>query len=166
LKVSLILLFFVLFYTSFAMQDNNNGKNLEKTTPILIEADKLEFNNKKGVAIYKGNVVVRQNDFTLRADEVYIFLKKDKNSSKEKQTSSIDKIEAVGNVRFQKGEYSGFAEKAEYYGNGKFVKLIGNAKLEKEGNIIEGDLITYYLNTEEAFVSGKNRVRTIIINEK
>ncbi|HIE59387.1 MAG TPA: hypothetical protein EYP82_05565 [Hydrogenothermaceae bacterium] len=42
---------------------------------------------------------------------------------------------------------------------------MGNARLEKEGNIIEGDVITYYIDTEEAFVSGKNRVRTIIINE-
>ncbi len=128
--------------------------------PVVIEADKLTYLKKKNEAIYTGNVVVKKGDFTLFADKMYVFFKQ---NSKDKK-SKIDKIIAIGNVHFTKGVYKGKAEKLEYYEDKKIIKLIGNAVLEKEGNIIEGDVIVYNLFTEEAKVSGnKRRVKTIII---
>ncbi|HIQ24679.1 MAG TPA: lipopolysaccharide transport periplasmic protein LptA [Persephonella sp.] len=154
----IILLMIILFTFSFAIENKN-----AKKSPVLIEADELKYDNENAVAVYKGNVIVKQEDFTLWADKIYIYFSKNKNSNN--QSSNLEKIKAIGNVRFKRGVYFGRSEKAEYYEKGKFLKLIGNARLEKEGNIIEGDVITYYIDTEEAFVSGKNRVRTIIINE-
>lgn len=154
----IILFMIILFTFSFAIENKN-----KKTSSVLIEADELKYDNKNSVAVYKGNVIAKQEDFTLWADKMYIYFSKNKNS--DNQSSNLEKMEAIGNVRFKKGIYFGRSEKAEYYEKGKLLKLIGNARLEKEGNIVEGDIITYYLDTEEAFASGKNRVRTIIINE-
>jgi lipopolysaccharide export system protein LptA len=155
LKRVLIILALLIFGLGFASQ--------KEEAPILIEADELKYDNKNAVAVYEGNVVVKNQDFTLWADKIYIYFDK---KNKKNQNSNLEKIEALGNVKFKKGEYSGSSKKAEYYEKGRFLKLIGNARLEKNGNIVEGDIITYYLDTEEAFVSGKNRVRTIIINQR
>ncbi len=154
-----VLIILLVFNFTFSAQVKD--KNI---TPTLIEADKLKYDNKNALAIYKGNVIVKRGDFTLWADKMYIYFSKKKQDKKEDK-SQLEKIEAIGNVRFKKGEYVGKSEKAEYYENGRYIKLIGKATLEKKGNKVEGDIITYYLDTEEAFVSGKNRVRTIIINE-
>ena len=90
---------------------------------------------------------------------MYVFFKENKEGK-----SEIDKIIAMGNVEFFKGPYKGKADRLEYYEGKRVIKLLDNAVLEKEGNIIEGDIIIYNLDTEEAKVLGKKRrVKTIII---
>ena len=139
----------VLFNISFAAKD---------TIPIVIEADNFEYHNKEKLAIYKNNVVVRKGNFTLYADKMNVLFNEE---------GDIKEIEAVGNVKFRKGEYSGSSEKALYFAEKDLIKLIGKAKVKKGNNILEGDEINYFLKEEKAIVKGKNKkVRTIIIPEE
>ena len=131
----------------------------EKTEqPIVIEADTLEYIKSKQMIIYKGNVVVKKEDFTLKADTLEIFLD---------EKGDIKEIIALGNVRFVKGNRRGKSDRAEYYKDKNYIVLIGNAELQQDNNVIEGDEIVYYIDTEKAEVTGKNkRVRTIFFPEE
>ncbi|HHG74618.1 MAG TPA: lipopolysaccharide transport periplasmic protein LptA [Persephonella sp.] len=126
--------------------------------PIVIEADTLEYLKKNSMIIYKGNVVVKKGDFTLKSDLLKIFLD---------EKGDIKKITATGNVRFVKGNRKGKSEKAEYFKDKNYLILSGNAELQQDSNIIEGEEIIYYLDTEKAEVKGKHkRVRSIFFPEE
>ncbi|WP_293443368.1 lipopolysaccharide transport periplasmic protein LptA [Persephonella sp.] len=146
-----IFLIFLLFsHTVFGMEN--------KKEPVVIEADTLEYLKKNSMIIYKGNVVVKKGDFTLKSDLLKIFLD---------EKGDIKKIIATGNVRFVKGNRKGKSEKAEYFKDKNYLILLGNAELQQNSNIIEGDEIVYYLDTEKAEVKGKHkRVRSIFFPEE
>jgi len=148
IRVLVVLLIFS--FTVFGAQD--------KKEPIVIESDTLEYLKNNNMIIYKGNVVVKKGDFVLKSDVLRIFLD---------DRGQIKKILSLGNVRFVKGNRKGKSDKAEYYKDKNFIVLIGNAELQQDSNIIEGDEIVYYLDTEKAEVKGKNkRVRTIFFPEE
>ena len=155
IKIILSLFLFFAFINFSSAQVKNKEEN---KVPIIIEADSFEYDNKQKIAVYKDNVVVRKGDFTLWADLMHIYF--DKNSK-------IKKIIAEGKVRFKKGLYSGKSEKAIYEADKEIIKLIGNAKVKKENNVLEGDEIEYFMNEDKTVVIGKSKkVRTIIIPEE
>ncbi|MBK3331456.1 lipopolysaccharide transport periplasmic protein LptA [Persephonella atlantica] len=126
--------------------------------PVVIEADTLRYDKKAQIAIYEGNVTVKSDDFRLFSEKLKIFLD---------ENGDIKKIIAEGNVRFYKGNRKGKSDRAEYYRNKDLIVLLGNAELQQDNNIIEGDEIIYHMDTEKAEVVGKNkRVRTIFFPEE
>ena len=148
--VRILLIFLIFSYTVFSVEN--------KKEPIVIESDTLEYLKTDNMVIYKGNVVVKKGDFVLKSNLLRIFLD---------TKGQIKKILALGNVRFVKGNRKGKSDKAEYFKDKNFIVLIGNAELQQDSNIIEGDEIVYYLDTEKAEVKGKNkRVRTIFFPEE
>ncbi len=148
--VRILLIFLIFSYTVFSVEN--------KKEPIVIESDTLEYLKTDNMVIYKGNVVVKKGDFVLKSNLLRIFLD---------TKGQIKKILALGNVRFIKGNRKGKSDKAEYFKDKNFIVLIGNAELQQDSNIIEGDEIVYYLDTEKAEVKGKNkRVRTIFFPEE
>ncbi|WP_457639421.1 lipopolysaccharide transport periplasmic protein LptA [Persephonella sp.] len=153
LKALILALFLV---SGFTTVYGKEGKTAEK--PVVIEADTLEYDKNRQVIVYKGNVVVKKEDFTLWSDLLKIFLNKE---------GDIEKILAIGNVRFVKGDRKGKSEEAEYFKDKNYIILKGNAQLQQNNNIIEGDEIVYYIDSEKAEVVGKNkRVRTIFFPEE
>ena len=149
-----LFLFLALINFSTAQVENKE----ENKAPIVIEADSFEYDNKQKIAVYKDNVVVRKGDFTLWANLMHIYFD---------ENSKIKKIIAQGSVRFKKGIYSGKSEKAIYEADKEIIKLIGNAQVRKENNVLEGDEIEYFMNEDKAVVIGKSKkVRTIIIPEE
>ena len=148
--IRILLVFLIFSYIVLGVEN--------KKEPIVIESDTLEYLKSNNMVIYKGNVVVKKGDFILKSDLLRIFLD---------AKGQIKKILAVGNVRFVKGNRKGKSDKAEYFKNKNFIVLMGNAELQQDSNIIEGDEIVYYLDTEKAEVKGKNkRVRTIFFPEE
>ena len=150
--MSKILIFFLVLIYSFQVTAQKSDK------PIVIEADTLEYDKKGQIIYYKGNVIVKKDDFTLTSDTLKIFLT---------ENGDVNRIVALGNVRFVKGNREGKSEKAEYFKNGNYIILKGNAELKQNNNIIEGDEIIYYIETEKAEVVGKKkRVRTIFFPDE
>ncbi len=144
----ILILLLISFFFSYAQTDK----------PVVIEADTLRYDKKAQIAIYEGNVEVKSDDFRLFSEKLEIFL--DNNGD-------IKKIIALGNVRFYKGNRRGKSKKAEYYKEKNLIILKGNAELQQDNNVIEGDEIVYHIDTEKAEVVGKNkRVRTIFFPEE
>jgi len=134
------------------------GQENKKSEPVIINADKLEYNNKERVAIYTGNVDVKKGNMQLKADIVKIFLD---------EKSDVSRILAIGNVWFQKEDKWGKAKEGEYIKSQDIIILRGDAELHQADNVVEGDEIRYIISEEKSFVDKKTkRVRTIFFSKE
>jgi len=124
--------------------------------PIDITADRLDIDQKKGEAVFKGKVVARQKDMTLQADVISIIFAKKENEVKE--------IIAKGSVTINLGQKMATCTTAHFYTNDNKVILTGKPQLREGKNIIEGEKIIFFLNEERSIVEGKknSRVKTTI----
>ncbi|MGC8869189.1 MAG: lipopolysaccharide transport periplasmic protein LptA [Sulfurihydrogenibium sp.] len=147
--IKIILSFMLILGIAYAQQNQKTNKE-----PIVINADKLEYNNKERLAIYSGNVDVKKGNFNLKADVVKIYLD---------DKGDVSKIYAIGNVYFQKENKWGKSKEGEYYKDKNLIILKGNAEVHQDDNVVEGDEIQYYLDEERAIaISKSNRVRSVI----
>jgi lipopolysaccharide transport protein LptA len=78
-----------------------------KKGPVTITAQRLEAEYEKKLITYIGDVVAKQQDFTLYADRVLLFIND--------QGKGIDKIVAQGNVRMVQLNRTVTCQKATYY---------------------------------------------------
>ncbi|MGC9006762.1 MAG: lipopolysaccharide transport periplasmic protein LptA [Sulfurihydrogenibium sp.] len=147
--IKIILSFMLILGIAYAQQNQKTNKE-----PIVINADKLEYNNKERLAIYSGNVDVKKGNFNLKADVVKIYLD---------DKGDVSKIYAIGNVYFQKENKWGKSKEGEYYKDKNLIILKGNAEVHQDDNVVEGDEIQYYVDEERAIaISKSNRVRSVL----
>lgn len=117
----------------------------DRDEPIHITADKALRDEKKGVTIYTGNVVLVQGSMELEADKLTIYHTSEKadqmiaegNPAKMRQQPEVDKaiVHAQGRV-------------ITYYGSEDKVNLRTNAKIDQDGAVVSGDSIDYFIAKE------------------
>jgi lipopolysaccharide transport protein LptA len=78
-----------------------------KRGPVTITSQRLEAEYEKRLITYIGDVVAKQEDFTLYADRVLIFLND--------ESKGIEKIVAQGNVRMVQTNRTVTCQEATYY---------------------------------------------------
>jgi lipopolysaccharide transport protein LptA len=83
------------------------GEFKGKRGPVNITAQRLEAEYEKRLITYIGDVVAKQEDFTLYADRVLLFLND--------ETKGIEKIVAQGNVRMEQTNKTVTCQEATYY---------------------------------------------------
>ena len=129
--------------------------------PIELAADSVDFNEAKGLSIYKGDVDLRQGSIRLRGDLVTVY------------QDGLDpkKVVAEGRpVKFEqlidKGQVKGEALRVEYEVNSENIILIGDAVLTQGKDSMRSDRIVYdRINAvvkAGAAAKGKQRVRITI----
>ncbi len=165
--------------------------------PIKVNSDNMSYNMEKSTVSFSGSVVVTRGEFTLNSNEMQIFLKKEQNnentdnenlnlqtnnsqenipltgkvstvsSSPIQDTGNIEKIDAIGNVKFFYGNQSGSSEKATYQASKNLLTLTGNPIVKDGENTIQGNIIHYYVNERRSEVIGSKgkRVEAIFTNE-
>jgi len=139
----------------------------DKDQPVNIEADSVDIDETKEIAIYRGNVIVTQGSINLEADKVTVY----------KFQSENPYVVATGNlVKFsqlpdnEKQRIKGRSLKAEYELNSAKLELTGKAVLIKGPNTFKNDRIIY--DREKAVVKagssakGKERVKITIGPQK
>ncbi|NIA19407.1 MAG: lipopolysaccharide transport periplasmic protein LptA [Xanthomonadaceae bacterium] len=124
--------------------------------PIDITADRLDIDQQKGQAVFKGEVIARQDEMTLQADTMTILFVEKENDVKE--------IIANGSVTIDLGEKRATCETAHFYTAVNKVILSGKPLLKEGKNVIEGEKIIFFLNEDRSIVEGKkdSRVKTTI----
>jgi len=139
----------------------------DKNQPIYVEADGVDLDDKKGISIYKGNVVLTQGSIVLKADKLVVTQKKSKK----------DHIEATGKpVTFQqqvegkKAMVKGRARKVDYASDSEILYLTGGAVLTQGKDTFKSDKITYdrarAVVKAGASAKGSARVRVTIGGKK
>jgi lipopolysaccharide export system protein LptA len=127
--------------------DPSTRPGTNRDAPVEVLADHLENLQRENLNIFTGNVVASQNNSTMYADrmEVYLDAKGDR----------VVRGVATGNVRIITRDCRmGTAKRAEYYDDEQRVVLIGSARVWREDNVVTGERITMYLAEDRNVVDG------------
>lgn len=117
----------------------------EALKPIDIDADVFEVNAKEKKGVFRGNVVARQGDVTIRATRVEALYSK--------QANAIVKAVAEGGVTVTSGTKVAKADRAAFNNDQRTVVLSGEPRLWEEGSLLEGREIIFHVDdgTVECF---------------
>ena len=126
----------------------------QEQVPIVIEAQKLTYDDTKKVAVYIGSVIAQHGQTILKGDKLTIYF--------DKTGNQIKKIVVEGNVYIKDPRGEGWCDKLIYYPAQEKVVLIGNAKLKQGKNLVVGDKIIAYKDGRVEVIGQKQRVKTVI----
>lgn len=129
--------------------------------PIRIEADRLEVLDDQKVAIYEGNVRVRQGDTILEAPQLRIFYSGTPTVETGAAGSQVSRIEAGPGVSVRSGDQTATGDRAVLDMANDLVTLEGNVVLTQGSNVVRGDRLFVNLATRQGRVEG-SRVQTLI----
>lgn len=123
-----------------------NPRNLEGNQfPVSYSGEGFVGFRKKGTIELIKNVVIEQGDFYLKADRAKVFF--------DTETDEVKTVIASGNVFIKKLDsktrsyIKANSETAEFDSKNQVVTLRGQAKLERDDDIIKGAFIKYDLAT-------------------
>ncbi|MCF6198439.1 MAG: hypothetical protein L3J67_03410 [Hyphomicrobiaceae bacterium] len=130
------------------------GLSKDNKEPINIEADTLEVLDDKNIAIFSGNVKVRQGKFNLVSKKLTVTYsrgssgKKKGSEQKGGEPKGIKWIDATGKVVISTPDnQSATADWAKFDVLAKLVTIGGNVILSQSGNVMKGDKLVIDLNT-------------------
>ena len=130
--------------------------NDDKNGPVVVDADNLDSFQKQGLAIFKGNVIARQNNSVQYADKMEVYT--------DSKTDKVERVVSTGNVRIITRDCRmGTAERTEYYDAEQRIVLIGNARVWRDADVVTGERITIFIAEDRSVVEGgkQERVKAI-----
>ncbi|RUM41962.1 MAG: lipopolysaccharide transport periplasmic protein LptA [Desulfurobacterium sp.] len=135
-----------------------SGETIEKNSvPVVVESQKLAYNQQKHMAVYIGNVIAQRGKTIMKGDKLIIYF--------DPTDKYIEKIEVIGHVYMKDPRGEGWCDKLCYYPAEEKVVLIGNAKLKQEKNLVIGDKVIAYKDGRVTVEGIKQRVKTVIYPE-
>ncbi len=146
LLVCLLLLASMVFATSPGWAQNSPllKKAAKEKIPLVITAQRAEFDTKAHKAVYKGSVKVVRGDVTMYSNQLEAFL--------DQEGKEIDYIVASGDVKILQEKRVITAQKAVYYEAEQKVVLTGEPVSRQGKNVVEGKRMTYFFNQERIVV--------------
>jgi lipopolysaccharide export system protein LptA len=118
---------------------------------IRISADRLEADEGARRMTFLGNVVARQGDMVIYAQEIALFT--------EAGSREVERVEALRDVRIVQGARIATGQKGVFYRlEGRFV-LTGSPRIHQGDDFIEGDEITVYIDEERSIVRSGDGTR-------
>ena len=133
----------------------------DRSKPIDVSANEKVTDYKQGTSIYTGNVVINQGSLHATGNKATLYVK----------NGQLVRAVLVGNpATFQelddKGQLvKGSANDANYLAQQHKIILTGNAKLDRQGDTLSSQQITYDMNAEVVKAGGKtggDRVHVVI----
>lgn len=134
----------------------------DRDQPINVTADRALKNDKKGIMIYEGDVVITQGSIKMTGDKVTIY----------NNNGNVDKIIANGSPAhfkqkpdLQSEDVIANGDTVEYDLNKESLLLEGDALLKQDGRTTNSNKITYDMKTTVVNAggnSGTGRVEMVI----
>ena len=160
------LLVWVLLFWGFSSLLWGQGGNktllqggIDKRSPIVVTANVMEAQIKKGWLVFKGNVKAARGDLHIYADWVKVLW-----LSKKK---GIDRILAKGHVKVERGERVILSDEARYSVDRGVVEFWGHPKAWEGENLVLGERMLYYIKEDKSVVvGGEERVNAVIYPEE
>ena len=128
--------------------------------PIQIEADRLEVRDPEKLAVYRGNVRVRQGETVLEAAELRVFYTGSPTGAGT-PGSSVSRLEAGPNVVVRSNDQTASGDAAVLDMGKDLITLTGNVVLTQGGNVVRGNRLVVDLQTKQGRMEG-GRVQTLI----
>lgn len=130
-----------------------NGQGLagfNSNAPVNYEADRIELQDKQKRVILSGNVDIRQGDLTMNAARTTVaYLNND--------GVKIQRIDASGGVRVQRGNETASGDVATYDFNRRIITMVGNVTLHRGTDNLHGARLVIDLATGLSSVDGGAR---------
>lgn len=120
-------------------------------SPITIEADRAELDEKKEMSIYQGNVILQQGGTKVIADILHVYAKE----------GQLQRITAKGNPiqffhqRKEREDIRGSSLRLEYNTEEKQFILLDKAELWQGKNWFSGERIQFDTENEKVLATGK-----------
>ncbi len=145
-----------------SIADSFGGFSKKNNQPINIEADSLEVLDDKKIAVFSGNVKVKQGGFRLIAKKLKVTYSGGTSAKgKASRPSGIKRIDASGKVAITTPDkQTATADWAKFDVLAKIVTIGGNVVLSQSGNVMKGDTLVIDLNT------GRSKFRSTSKNIK
>lgn len=112
----------------------------DRNKPVNLEADKVTIDDAKKIAVFQGNVVLRQGTLEIRGDRMEV--RQDKDGFKYGTT--------WGNRAYFRQKREGFneyiegwAERLEYDGRAETMKMFKRAEVKRGHDEVRGNFISY-----------------------
>lgn len=128
---------------------------------IQIEADRLEVRDSEKLAIYSGNVKVRQGGTLLEAPELRVFYAGTPSAADSSPGAAVSRIEAGPNVKVRSEDQTASGDRVVLDMAKDLVTLSGNVVLTQGQNVVRGERLVVNLATKQGRVEG-GRVQTLI----
>lgn len=145
----LVLMFFIALLPQHALAQDFSGAFAgmqDSDKPIQIEADRLEVKDKKGVALFTGNVHVVQGSTILEAARMKVVYTKGGKGP----NGNLKHLEATGTIVVRSGDQTVSADKGEFNMQKQTVRLTGDVVITQGTNIITGCILDVNLETSAA----------------
>jgi lipopolysaccharide export system protein LptA len=128
--------------------------------PIQIEADRLEVRDPEKLAIYTGNVKVRQGETLLEAPELRVFYTGEA-TVEGPPGSKVSRIEAGPSVTVSSSDQTASGSRAVLDMAQDLITMSGNVVLTQGPNVVRGERLVVNLKTKQGRMEG-GRVQTLI----
>jgi lipopolysaccharide export system protein LptA len=142
----------------------------DQKEPVEIEADRLEVVDKKGVAIFEGNVSVTQGSTLLKTRKLTVYYVGGADGKKG-PAGNVRRIEASGKVAVRSNDQLASADNAVVDMQKQEALLSGDVTISQGDNVIKGcklsiDLATNYAKLEPCQNASKSGRVIMMINPK
>ena len=140
--------------------------------PITVTADKLEYDYKANVIVYRGDVVATQGETKIRSDTLTVTLSAEKPgdapAAAGKGSQRLQQIVAVGGVRIDNGTRWATGGRAVFEQGNRTLVLTETPVLHDGSNEVTGDRVVVYLdeNRSEVVGGGRKRVKAVLYPSK
>lgn len=134
----------------------------DRDQPLQVSADSAHFDEKTGIATYRGAVIIRQGTLEVRADELVITV--------DQEGNVISTVAHGKPARYQqqtdpkKGLVTAEAARIDYTLKNEVITLTGQASLRQDGASFQGAIITYAIARQQVDAKGdaSNRVQLVL----
>jgi lipopolysaccharide export system protein LptA len=113
----------------------------DRNQPIRVQADTAELDDRQGVAVYRGDVVITQGSMKITGDTVTIT---------QSASGDVDVFTSIGKPAYYEQKPSAdkqvvkaYGLTIQYFASNERIVLIDQAKVVQEGNTFEGEKIVY-----------------------
>jgi lipopolysaccharide export system protein LptA len=122
-------------------------KGHDSRAPVDISADRGEAQDRADRVVFAGNVLVRQEELTLRTARLTV-------AYSTGDGIDINRIDASGGVTVTSPSETARGDFAVYDLDEGLITMVGNVRLERGGSFLSGERLTIDLNTGRAVMDG------------
>jgi lipopolysaccharide export system protein LptA len=145
-----------------------DGFRRNRNEPVKIEAAVLEVRDKDQVAVFRGNVIVRQGDTELRCRELTVHyeggtLASAKAAPQDVAPQRIRRLVATGGVIVSSKDQRATGGSGVFDMRANTVTLSGDVVLTQGPNVMRGDRLVVDLNSGLSRLEAKGRVSGLFV---
>jgi lipopolysaccharide export system protein LptA len=119
--------------------------------PLRISSRQLESSGDLKQVTFSGDVIARQDDVVIHAQELVVHYAA--------AGGKVSSVVASGEVRIEQGARVAIGGRGVFDVAANRFVLTGSPRIQQEGNLVEGDEITFFLDSDRSVVKSQSGSR-------